>query len=619
MCGIAGIAGGTPPDAGLLERMARTMAHRGPDGQGTWNEGAVGFAFRRLAIIDLHERANQPMHFERWHLVFNGEIYNYLELREELAALGHGFTTEGDAEVLLHAWAQWGEGSLLRVNGMFAFAVWDDAERRLTLARDPFGEKPLYYRHRGERLTFASDIPAILCDEGVTAAPRSSALAPYLLGGAGPAIGESFFAEIAVVPAAHVLRWQVGAGVVELERYWTPAPTAVPQRYEDAVVALRELLSDSVRLRLRSDVPVGSSLSGGVDSSAIVALAGEIAGDHTRHAFTAHFPGFERDEWRYAEAVARAAGVVEHHAVEPTGDGLLGALDELIAAQEEPVVSSSVYAQWCVMRAAQRAGVVVLLDGQGGDELFGGYSGMGGYALRSGAPRELLEGLAHGSARELTRSLAVDYLPRSLARIHRRRIASPYAARELVSTASAREPAYLPWMNAADPLRRELLLQGFVTSLPQLLRYADRSSMAHGREVRLPLLDRRVAEFALSLPAVFAFRSPTTKRILRDAVRGLVPEMVLARSDKVGFETPQSAWLNAPSARERIAESLLDPRARARGLYDLDAVEADVRAGRWRDPGAIWRALNLERWLCLFADADASGASSPLISASARG
>jgi len=597
--------------------MATTMAHRGPDGQGTWNEGAVGFAFRRLAIIDLHERANQPMHFERWHLVFNGEIYNYLELREELAALGHSFATEGDAEVLLHAWAQWGEGALARVNGMFAFAVWDDAERRLTLARDPFGEKPLYYRHRGERLTFASDIPAILCDEGVSAAPRGSALAPYLLGGAGPGVAESFFAEIAVLPAAHVLRWHAGA--LELERYWTPSPVAVPQSYEDAVAALRELLSDSVRLRLRSDVPVGSSLSGGVDSSAVVALAGEIAGEHTRHAFTARFPGFERDEWRYAEAVARAAGVVEHHAVEPTGDGLLGELDELIAGQQEPVVSSSIYAQWCVTRAAQRAGVVVLLDGQGGDELFGGYSGMGGYALRSGGPRELLDGLAPGSARELARSLAVDYLPRPLARSYRRRIASPYAAAELVSAASGREPGYEPWMRDADPLRRELLLQGFVTSLPQLLRYADRSSMANSREVRLPLLDRRVAEFALSLPAAFAFRSGITKAILRDAVRGLVPEMVLARSDKVGFETPQAAWLNAPSARERIAECLLDTRARGRGLYALDAVEADVRAGHWRDPGAIWRALNLERWLCVFEDATVSGACSPLIPASAQG
>ena len=600
MCGIAGIAGGSPPQATLLERMAATMVHRGPDGQGIWHDETVGLAFRRLAIIDLHERSGQPMHFERWHIVFNGEIYNYCELREELSGLGHRFATEGDTEVLLHAWAQWGEDALERVNGMYAFAVWDDSERRLTLVRDLFGEKPLYYRHEGERLVFASDIPAILCEEGASAAPRASVLAPYLVSGGIPDVGESFFAEIAAVPAAHVLRWQAGA--VELDRYWTPAHTSVPARYEDAVTALRELLSDSVRLRLRSDVPVGTSLSGGVDSSAIVTLASQLAGDHRRHAFTARFRGFERDEWRYAEEVASAAGVIQHHAVEPTVEGLLEDLDQMVLLQQEPVVSSSVYAQWRVMRAAREAGVIVLLDGQGGDELFGGYLGMGGYALRSGRPRELVAALDRSSARELGRSLAVGYLPRSFARAHRRRAASPYAVGELINAAAEREPAYLPWMRSADPLRRELLLQCFVTSLPQLLRYADRSSMAHGREVRLPLLDRRIAEFAFSLPARFTSQRGVTKRVLRDAVRGLVPDDVLARRDKVGFETPQVRWLDTPKARTLIAETLLDERARKRGLYDLAAIAADVRVGRWRDADAIWRALNLERWLSLFED-----------------
>jgi asparagine synthase (glutamine-hydrolysing) len=585
--------------------MAMTMAHRGPDGQGTWSDESAGFGVRRLAIIDLHERANQPLHFERWHLIFNGEIYNYLELRRELSALGHRFATEGDSEVLLHAWAQWGEAALARLNGMFAFAVWDDAERRLTLARDLFGEKPLYYNHRNERLVFASDIPAILCAGGVGADPRDSAVARYLVNGAGPDVGESFFAEIEAVPAAHLLRWHAGA--IELERYWTPSQRQIPDRYDDAVAALRDLLSDSVRLRLRSDVPVGTSLSGGVDSSTIVALAAEIAGDHTRHAFTACFPGFERDEWPYAESVAQAAGVVEHHRVEPTGDGLFDELDDLIAAHQEPVGSSSIYAQWCVMRAAKHAGVVVLLDGQGGDELFGGYSGMGGYALRSNGAGAVLRGIgSHGSTRELARSLAVDHLPRSLARAYRRRSASPYSARELVGPVSASEPAYLPWMRLAGPLTRELQLQCFVTSLPQLLRYADRSSMAHSREVRLPLLDRRVAEYALSLPSAFAFRPGMTKRILRDAARGLVPQGVLARRDKVGFETPQARWLNAPGARARIADSLLDGRGRGRGLYDTSTIEADVHAGRWRDSNAIWRALNLEQWLRLYEDASRS-------------
>jgi asparagine synthase (glutamine-hydrolysing) len=610
MCGIAGIAGGAPPEPAVLERMAAAMAHRGPDGQGTWRSDGVGFAFRRLAIIDLQERSNQPMHFERWHIVFNGEIYNYLELREELRGLGHRFATEGDAEVLLHAWAQWGEDALDRLNGMFAFAVWDDAQRRLTLARDPFGEKPLYYCHRGGRLTFGSDVPAILCDKGVSSSASPSAVADYLVSARCPDPGESFFAEIAIVPAAHVLRWQDGA--VELARYWTPRPVTVPARYEDAVTELRELLNDAVRLRLRSDVPVGTSLSGGVDSSAVVMLASGLAGDHWRHAFTARFPGFERDEWRYAEEVARAADVVEHHAVAPKAEELLRDLDQMVALQQEPVVSSSVYAQWCVMRAASEAGVIVLLDGQGGDELFGGYRGMSGYAARSDGPGALLDGLLEPSvARELLRSLAADHLPRAFVRAYLRRQASPYASSTLIDPAAEREPGYLPWMRSADPLRRALLLQCFVTSLPELLRYADRSSMAHGREVRLPLLDRRVAEFALSLPAAFLSEGGVRKRVLRDAVRDLVPESVLSRRDKIGFETPQARWLDTGGARALIAETLLDDRAQARGVYDRAAIEADVRAGHWRDSDAIWRALNLERWLSLFEAAPSPSAAAP--------
>jgi asparagine synthase (glutamine-hydrolysing) len=610
MCGIAGTAGGAAPDQTLLERMASTMVHRGPDGQGTWLDATVGLAARRLAIIDLHERSNQPMHFERWHLVFNGEIYNYRELREQLAGLGHRFATEGDAEVLLHAWAQWEEGALERVNGMFAFAVWDDVARRLTLARDPFGEKPLYYRRTGERLAFASDVFAILCDEGADAAPRASALAAYLASGGIPPAGESFFAELETVPAAHLLRWQDGE--IERERYWIPRRVPVPARFHNAAAELRELLRDSVRLRLRSDVPVGTSLSGGVDSSAVVALAGELAGESRRHAFTARFPGFTRDEWTYAQEVARVTGVIEHHAVEPHAEGLLADLDDLVWLQQEPVVSSSVYAQWCVMRAAREAGVTVLLDGQGGDELFGGYQGMAGYAARSDGAGAMLRGLLDRRiAPELLRSLAVDYAHRGVARAYRRRQASPYAASELIAAAVQREPGYLPWMRAADPLHRELLLQCFVTSLPQLLRYADRSSMAYSREVRLPLLDRRVAEFALSLPARFLSDAAVSKRVLREALRGLVPERVLARRDKIGFETPQSRWLETPAARALIAETLLDDRARSRGVYECSAIEADVRARRWRDPDGIWRALNLERWLTLFKAASSPSAATP--------
>ncbi len=599
MCGIAGLVGGPPPHPELLACMATVMAHRGPDGQRMWSDGHAGLAFRRLAVIDLDERSMQPLHLGPWHLVVNGEIYNYRELRDELRSLGHAFLTEGDGEVLLHAWAEWEDDALARLDGMFAFAIWHDERRELVCASDPFGEKPLYWAHDGAGLVFASDVKAVLQARPDLGSPRLEALGPYLARGLMPPIDESFFARIHRLPGAHVLRLRYGR--VHVRQYWRPRRIEAPQRYEDATERLRELLLASIRLRLRSDVPVGTSLSGGLDSSAVVALSATLAGDHRRHAFTARFPGFARDEWRYAEAAARAADVVEHHGVEPTAGGLLGDLDALVSAQEEPFGSSSIYAQWCVMRAAREAGVTVLLDGQGADEIFGGYPGTNGWALRSMGPLAVLRGLASRNDRvDVAKAIGSERLPGRVARAHRRAQVTPYAASDVADVAARVKPPSATGDGFRGPLARELLRQSFRTSLPQLLRYADRSSMAHSREVRLPFLSRAVAEFGFSLPAAFVYRNGVTKAVLRDAVRGLVPATVLDRRDKIGFETPQASWLSEPHWIERIREVLLDPGARARGLVDVRTVGADAAAGRWRDPQGIWRALNVELWLQAF-------------------
>lgn len=598
MCGIAGTVGGPPPDERLLARMAETMWKRGPDGQGTWHDETAGLAATRLMIIDLHERSNQPLHLGPLHLAFNGEIYNYKELREELRGLGHSFVTEGDGEVLLHAWAQWGRASLERVNGMFALAIWDDAERTLWLASDPFGEKPLYYSHRDGTLVFASEVKALLHHDSVDRAPDERALGAYVARGVMPEPPASFFAHVSRLPGAHVLRWHEGR--IAVERYWQPQPVDVPPTYEAAVERLRELLLDSIRLRLRSDVPVGTSLSGGIDSSTIVMLSAELAGEHTRHAFTARFPGYARDEWGYADEVARRAAVREHHAIEPSAADVLRDLDQFVTDQEEPLGSLSVYAQSRVMEAARNAGVVVLLDGQGGDELFGGYPIAAGFAIRSVGALDGIRELAAAPGRlgVTGRALAMDSLPSSLKRAYWRRSATDYASRAVVAEAAANGAgARGPRLRGADPLRRELGAQAFATSLPELLRYADRSSMASSRELRLPLLDRRIAELAFSLPAEFLYRDGVTKRILRDVGRGLVPDDVLERRDKVGYEPPQERWLSEPALVAEITSVLLDPEARSRGLYDSAAIEADAEAGAWRDPKGIWRALNAELWL----------------------
>jgi asparagine synthase (glutamine-hydrolysing) len=607
MCGIAGMVGGRPPDPGVLGAMAAAMAHRGPDGQGVWHDDQAGLAFRRLAIIDLHERSSQPLHLGSLHLVFNGEIYNYIELRDELRGLGHEFVTEGDGEVLLHAWAQWDAGALDRVNGMFAFAIWDDARRRLTLATDPFAEKPLFYgTSAAGQLVFGSDVRALRAADPSLGEPDLDALRSFVALGTLPALPATFYARVRRLPAAHVAHWQDGR--LQARRYWEPAAVAVPDDRAAAAAQLRELLTDAVRLRLRSDVPVGTSLSGGVDSSLVAALCGRLGADVERHAFTASFAGFERDEWAYAQAAAAAAGVAHHHAVRPGRDELLGDLEALVAEQEEPFPTTSIYAQWRVMRAARGAGVVVMLDGQGADELFAGYPVSAGFAALAGGPRAIAEALRTGRGQALhgiAAALGSGHAPRALARRHRRGLASAYVAGDVAAAAvAATDPPAPSWTASGGPLRRELLRQSFETVLPHLLRFADRNSMAHSVEVRLPFLDRRVAEFALSLRARMLVSDGISKRVLRDAARDAVPAVVLDRRDKVGYETPEASWFGAPEVRRRLGEVLLDERARSRGWYATAALERDV-AGGWRDVGAMWRALNAELWLAELSRRDA--------------
>jgi asparagine synthase (glutamine-hydrolysing) len=577
--------------------MADAMARRGPDGRGLWSDQQAGLSFRRLAIIDLHERSNQPLHLGGLHLVFNGEIYNYVELRDELLLLGHRFETEGDAEVLLHAWQQWGEGALDRFNGMFAFAIWDAERHRLTMAVDRFAEKPLFYVQSGDRLLFASSMWALKAADPTIGVEDERAIQNFLALGVMPSLPRTFFDDVRRLPPAHLARWE--RGELSLHRYWTPLPVAIPSDPAAMGEQLRELLFDSVRLRLRSDVPVGTSLSGGVDSSAVVSMCSRLVGGHSRHAFTATFPGFAKDEWTYAEEVARATNVTEHHAVLPQVDELLDDLQNVVRDQEEPFIGTTVYAQWRVMRAAREAGVIVLLDGQGSDELFGGYAGTRGWALRSAGLRAAAMGLAREP--NVAEDLAIAYLagrtPPALMSRHRLRRTSPYVTRVLALEAAGREPAPVYWSEDGSPLRREILRQAFRINLPNLCRYADRDSMAHSVEVRMPFLDRRVAEFAFSLPASSVFGDGITKRALRSSLRGLVPDRVLNRRKKVVYETPEQTWFNTPVARERLAEVVLDPSARASGRYDSATFESDLAVGSWSDIGGLWRAVSVELWL----------------------
>jgi asparagine synthase (glutamine-hydrolysing) len=630
MCGITGVitaaADGTVHTA--VRAMTDSLAHRGPDDEGYLSSvdgcaveigrglgsglAQIAFGHRRLAIIDTSAAGWQPMRSAcgRFHLVFNGEVFNHTELREELSGLGHAFATRTDTEVLLAAWQQWGEQALQRCVGMFAFALLDSASRRLLLARDPFGIKPLYYMSRRGRTVFASEIaPLLRLPEGSRQADPQSVY-DYLRFGIPRDPSATFFADVRAVPAAHVLEFSLDApeSPAAVRRYWAPVVRAEADiSFDEAACRLRHLLVDSVRLHLRSDVPVGAALSGGVDSSSILMLLRHAgaAGSVSAFGYTADGP---LDETRWIELVAARAGV-PLYTVTADGADLARTLDRLLTIQGEPFGSTSVFAQYRVFDAASRAGVRVMLGGQGADELFAGYRpylavrmstllrqgrigdalqfwsnvrrmpGVDRFLLRAGS--ELLPPLAHRAARQ---AIGDDEWPEWIDR--------QWFERAGVRTAPPVAPA------ASRSRIQDRLVDALQASvLPALLRYEDRNAMTFSIENRVPFLTTAIADFALSLPDDFLIdRTGRSKAVLRAAMRGIVPDPVLDRNDKVAFATPEADWLEdaAPWVEATLA---------AEGAGKVTPLRPQGVRALWarraRQPGArtaLWRAVSVMRW-----------------------
>jgi len=611
MCGIVGIVGPeVRPE--LLARMLECEAHRGPDGEGqVVRDDRVGLGHRRLAIIDLSDAASQPMRSRSGcELILNGEIYNYIELREELRAAGVAFHTSSDTEVLLAAYERWGRDCLSRLNGMFAFAIYDPAARELFLARDRFGEKPLYYhRTPGGTFLFASEIKALLAHPDVTANPERSEIYRFLRHKQAEHEPATFFEGISALPPAHSLRLSIDGGDPVIERYWNleahPAESGSPGQL---VEAYRDLLGNAITIRMRADVPVGSSLSGGIDSSAIVGYLGLALKVPNQHTFSARFPGWPLDEGRYIAEVARMAGASSHE-VQP--DPTPADLERVVRHQDQPFGSLSIYAQWAVMRLAHEHSVTVLLDGQGADESLGGYhfyfAALFRDLFRRGQWLSLTREMnsyarAHGVNR--LRSLAFYALPEPAAAGLRRLRSGPGIAEAFSVDQADLRNGHRGLSNASE-LDRSLELTLTETMLPGLLRYADRNSMAFGREVRLPYLDHRLVELSFSLPAALKLHGGWTKRILREAMRDYIPADVRLRKDKIGYAPPQAAWLRGP-LRE-WADDLLASDAFARREW---ADAAEVRrmwsaflAGDDHQEADVWRFLSVEAWARTFLDA----------------
>ncbi len=555
MCGIAGILayrGQSNPAA--VQAMCDLMAHRGPDGEGVWQsaDGQIALGHRRLAIIDLSRDADQPMADSRGTLriTYNGEIYNYLEVREQLEADGHIFRTQSDTEVILESYRAWGDACVERFNGMFAFAIWDEERETLFCARDRFGEKPFLYVLGDGYVAFASEYKALLTLDGVSARYRDEDLATFFVAPAQSLDhGEAtLFEGVRQLPPAHRMTFSKTRQTPEISRYWS-SPVGIDKSsgldFEAAVSGLRELLQSSINLRMRSDVPVGSCLSGGLDSSSIARIAKDFTADGAPYqAFTGRFPGTAADEGAFAVEIVDGT-TIKQAEVEPSAEALVSELPDFIWMNELPVNSASQYAQWCVFRLAKQNGVTVLLDGQGGDEILGGYEQYFApyLASRRAEGRSTAKEEAAIRARyPLALSMSDQGWKRALPLSVRR-----FASRVLGRGSDVRFGMRINVDRPADTTSGDLhaalsadATDGFLTTL---LRYGDRNSMAHATEVRLPFCDHRIFEFVASMPVEFLMGHAETKRLLRAATKNILPENIRTRWGKQGFLPPIAVWL----------------------------------------------------------------------------
>ena len=619
MCGICGVAGGDAAEGhDLVARMCSAMTHRGPDDDGAVQLDGVTLGMRRLSIIDL-AGGHQPIHNEDstvW-VVQNGEIYNHLELRRELVAAGHAFATESDTEALVHGYEEWGESMVERLNGMFAFAVLDRGRRRLFLARDRVGIKPLHYAIDGGRLVFASELKALLRDPRLRKGVDPVALDEYLGYEFVPS-PRSIVRGIGKLRPGHTLTWSLDGGSPRIRRYWAPSlggESARGQNLDAACEELRSVLRESVRKELVSDVPLGVFLSGGIDSSAVTAMMTQLGGDVK--SFSVGFAERSFDESAHARTVARHLGT-DHHELTLEPDMLLGLIPRLPVLLDEPLGDASIIPTY-LLSAFTRRHVKVALGGDGGDELFAGYPTLqahrlAGYYLRT--PAAVRRGLIEPVVRRLPVSrdnLSFDFRAKRFVsgaaypvdERHRRWMGS-FTGEERAALLSQEVRAELSRDGAgggveldpaADPLDRVLLMDMRLYLENDILVKLDRASMMASLEGRVPLLNNDLVAYALRLPLEMKLRGFRSKFLLKRALRGLLPEAILRRPKK-GFGIPVADWFRGPLREQML--SVLSPEVLARqGFFDPAAVRGlidDHLGGRRDNRKQLWTLFAFQMW-----------------------
>jgi asparagine synthase (glutamine-hydrolysing) len=617
MCGIAGIILHSPDTnaAVHLKKMTDTLAHRGPDVAGLWSnkKSTVHLGHRRLSIIDLSSKALQPMAFaNRYQIVYNGEIYNYIEIRSYLQNKGYSFVTQSDTEVIMAAYDYWKEKCLQQFDGMFAFAIWDEKEEKLFAARDRFGEKPFYYYEDEGNFIFASEMKALWAI-GVDKKMNNKMLLNYItLGHLQNCIDkeQTFFDDIYSLPPSHYLSYQPSSNQIsKITRYWSLNKEAkIDIAADDAIEKFTELFNLSVKRRLRSDVALGTSLSGGLDSSAIAFTINELQKGSSKdeakmlQTFSAVFPGFENDESKYIQSVTANLNI-SNHQTQPTAVDLINDFEKLCYHQEEPFQSSGIFAQYKVFELAKKHDVKVLLDGQGADEILAGYPRYIHWFLQEVLSRHKL-GATQIERRAFRRNnqpfrwdfknVFAAFLPSHAAMQlekleYRKTISHPDISPDFLSLLKHQE-----WVGIHKPIVTKLndMLHFNITEmgLEELLRFADRNSMAHGREVRLPFLNHELVEFIFSLPSQLKMHDGWTKFLLRNAMNKKLPDEIVWRKEKIGFEPPQKNWMEDHAVQDYIHEA--KKKLANAGILTKNAVNKKVEAlSAHADKNYDWRYL----------------------------
>jgi asparagine synthase (glutamine-hydrolysing) len=623
VCGIFASLG-FPPDKANID----IVSHRGPDGEG-WRtfdteRGPLSLGHRRLAIIDLSDAGHQPMSYAdgRYWLVFNGEIYNYVELKRELEALGHIFASHSDSEVLIAAYSQWGEDALQRFMGMFAFVIWDAREQRLFAARDRFGIKPLYLASSPRGIAFGSEIKQLLNLPGISRRMNLARTRDFLASGISEHTSQTMFSDVHQLRGGECVtldlaRWSPGQNLPIRRWYGILKSGELKLSEQEAGERFRELLTESVRMHLRSDVTVGSCLSGGLDSSSIVCLMDRLLREQDVDApintISACYNEKEVDERPFMEAVVSSTHSIPHY-VYPTVHDAIAQAEKITWHQDEPYGSTSIFAQWSVFSAARQARVKVMLDGQGADEQLAGYhSGFYYYMAelvrrqrwvafaRTLRERQAYHGLSYA---EQLRGLSVPFLPRRLLGRGKQMLGMPdWLASDAFRTIGNPRDAFSIALSeiGLGPVQTigdlcVALTQG--SNLTMLLHWEDRNSMAQGIEARVPFLDHRLVEFSIALGGSHKIHHGDTKRVLRRAMAGVLPPEVANRRDKLGFATPEQTWFRGP-LRNAIEDGVEETLARFPSLLHAENTRRLARqmlAGDRPLDFTAWRIVNVGIW-----------------------